>query len=159
MITKIRIYDLDGTVIDSTHRYRTIFDHEKNAYRIDLQHWRDNEHRAYEDKLLPMADQYKMDIADPTCFVVVATARVMREPDFMFLIDNLGSPDYIIYRGVNDTRSGKELKVNGLRRLFSLKQFANIKDRIFYEDNVDYLKAVCDAFQMRGVYIPSQQGH
>lgn len=155
-IKRIAIYDLDGTVIDSSHRYRTI--EEGGKVRIDLDHWRANEHLAYKDSLLPMAEQYKADLADDSCYVIVATARVMHEPDWQFVREHLGMPNHFIYRTPYDTRSGAVLKINGLQKFFNLLQFRHV-DAVFYEDNVQYLKAVCDKFRIRGVYIPSVQGH
>lgn len=150
---QIRIYDMDGTIVCSLHRYKTIDN------KIDLQYWRDNEYRAGDDSLLPLAEQYKMDLADKDTFVIIATARVLREADNNFINTVLGKPDYIISRKDNDSRSGGLLKVLGLKKLFSLKQFQKVKDIIFYEDNTSYLKAVCDYFNIRGVYVPSKQGH
>lgn len=152
---RIAIYDMDGTIVCSLHRYKTIDN------KIDLQYWRDNEHRAMDDSLLPLAEQYKYDLADNDCFVIIATARILREPDMEFINTKLGKPDYIISRKENDSRSGAVLKVLGLNKLFSLKQFAKIHSNmiVFYEDNVSYLKTVCDKFNCKGVYIPSKQGH
>ena len=70
----------------------------------------------------------------------------------------VGEPDYFISRKAGDSQSGKTLKINGLTKFFNLKTFRGI-DVVFYEDNVQYLKAVCDRFNIRGVYIPSKQGH
>ncbi len=152
---RIAIYDMDGTVVCSLHRYKTIDN------KIDLQYWRENEYRAMDDSLLPLAEQYKSDLADNDCFVIIATARILRESDMLFINTILGKPDYIISRKPDDNRSGALLKVLGLNKLFSLKQFKQIKSDmiVFYEDNVSYLKAVCDKFNCRGVYIPSKQGH
>ncbi len=153
MIKRIAIYDMDGTIVCSMHRYRT-----NDNGKIDLQYWRDNEYRAMGDSLLPLAEQYRADIADPECYVIIATARVMNDPDWQFVNEILGKPDYLISRGANDTRSGGELKIKGLQKFFNLKNFRNAV-AVFYEDNTAYLKAVCDHFNIRGVYIPSQQGH
>jgi beta-phosphoglucomutase-like phosphatase (HAD superfamily) len=155
---KIAIYDMDGTIVDSSHRYRTITDETTGKTRIDLEYWRANEYRAMDDGLLPLAAQYMEDIANPDVYVIIATARVLHAPDTQFIKEILGEPNYIISRGAEDTRSGSVLKINGLQRFFNLKQF-RLADAVFYEDNVSYLKAVCDHFQIRGVYIPSVQGH
>lgn len=146
------IYDMDGTIVCSLHRYRAV-----NG-KIDLAYWRENEHRAMGDSLLPLADQYKADLADPECYVVIATARVLHNPDKQFIREVLGEPDYIISRAPDDTRSGGLLKVLGLQKFFNLKNFKNASV-VFYEDNAAYLKTVCDKFNIRGVYVPSQQGH
>lgn len=155
-ITRIAIYDMDGTIVDSSHRYRTIVD--AAGERIDLDHWRENQHRAMDDTLLPMFEQYRADLADENCYVIIATARVMNAPDWQFVKEILGEPDYFISRKDGDNQSGKTLKINGLAKFFNLKNFQTA-DAVFYEDNVSYLKAVCDRFGIRGVYIPSVQGH
>ena len=155
-IKKVAIYDMDGTIVDSSHRYRTITD--EKGTRIDLDYWRENEYRAMEDSLLPMASQYQIDMADPETYVIIATARVMNKPDWKFVNEILGMPDYFISRTKDSTISGKDLKINGLAKFFNLVNFKNA-EYVFYEDNVSYLKAVCDRFNIRGVYIPSVQGH
>ena len=155
-IKHVAIYDMDGTIVDSSHRYRTIVD--EKGTRIDLDFWRENQFRAMEDSLLPMAEQYAKDLANPETYVIIATARVMNAPDWQFVADVLGEPDYFISRNEGDSQSGKTLKINGLAKFFNLKNFQDA-EFVFYEDNVDYLKAVCDRFGIRGVYIPSVQGH
>ena len=155
-IKRAAIYDMDGTIVDSTHRYRTIID--ETGERIDLQHWRENQYLAMDDSLLPLAEQYKQDLRDDSCFTVIATAREMHAPDWDFVDNVLGMPDHFISRKPGDNQSGKTLKINGLARFFNLKPF-KVADWVFYEDNVHYLKAVCDRFGIRGVYVPSKQGH
>lgn len=155
-ITRVAIYDMDGTIVDSSHRYRTITD--ENGERIDLEYWRENEYRAMDDGLLPMHEQYKADLADPNCYVIIATARVMNAPDWQFVKEILGEPDYFISRPKDSNVSGKTLKINGLAKFFNLVTFRDA-EFVFYEDNISYLKAVCDRFNIRGVYIPSVQGH
>ena len=95
-ITRVSIYDMDGTIVDSSHRYRTIVD--EKGERIDLDYWRQNEYRAGDDELLPLHRQYLADIADPHCYVIIATARVMNQPDWDFVESKLGLPDYFISR-------------------------------------------------------------
>ena len=155
-ITRVAIYDMDGTIVDSSHRYRTIVD--ENGERIDLDYWRENEYRAMDDGLLPLVSQYRADLADESCYVIIATARVMNGPDWQFVNEILGKPDYLISRPANSSVSGKALKINGLAKFFNLNNFKNA-EFVFYEDNIQYLKAVCDRFNIRGVYIPSKQGH
>ena len=73
MIRKVEIFDMDGTIVDSTHRYRTM----PCGTKIDLEYWRANEYRAMEDKLLPLADYYKECLANPNVYVILANARVL----------------------------------------------------------------------------------
>ena len=151
---EIKIYDMDGTIVDSTHRYKTM----PCGKKIDLQFWRDNVHLAEKDSLLPLAEQYQKDIQNPNCYVIIATARIIREPDMRFIQNVLGMPDYIISRKENDNQSGASLKIKGLQKFFNLKQFKKAS-AVFFEDNISYLKSVCDHFNINGVYIPSNQGH
>ena len=155
-INRVSIWDMDGTLVDSRHRYRTIVD--ENGTRIDLDYWRENEYRAMDDGLLPMFEQYRADLKDENCYVIIATARVMNAPDWQFVNEILGMPDYFISRPNGSDISGKLLKINGLAKFFNLVTFKNA-EFVFYEDNISYLKAVCDRFNIRGVYIPSKQGH
>lgn len=152
-IKRVRVYDMDGTIVCSLHRYRTI-----EGNRIDLEYWRDNQYKAMDDNLLPLAEQYKMDLLDENCYVIIATARVMQSADYEFVDKILGKPDYLISRGECDIRSGGQLKIKGLQKFFNLKNFRDA-EITFYEDNIQYLKAVCDRFNIRGVYVPSKQGH
>jgi phosphoglycolate phosphatase-like HAD superfamily hydrolase len=155
-IKRVRIYDMDGTIVCSLHRYRTIID--ERGERIDLDYWRENEYRALDDSLLPLVEEYWQDLDDPETYTIIATARVLGEPDREFIRDTLGEPDYIVSRKQGDTQSGRTLKIGGLAKFFNLVNFQT-DDVVFYEDNVEYLKAVCDRFGIRGVYIPSKQGH
>ena len=156
-IRRVAIYDMDGTIVCSKHRYRTIIGAD-GIERIDLQYWRDNEYRAGDDSLLPLAEQYKSDLKDDNCYVIIATARVMNTPDWDFVKTVLGMPDHFISRKAGDTRSGGLLKILGLQKFFNLKNFQNA-EAVFYEDNATYMKTVCDHFNIKGVYIPSGQGH
>jgi hypothetical protein len=151
-IKRLAIYDMDGTIVCSLHRYRAV-----NG-KIDLAYWRDNQPLAMADSLLPLAKQYQADIADDNTYVIIATARVMNDPDWQFVNEILGKPDYFISRKEGDSQSGGSLKIAGLIKFFNLKNFRNA-DAVFYEDNATYLKTVCDRFKIRGVYVPSEQGH
>ena len=153
-IKRVRIYDMDGTIVCSLHRYRTVL----SGDRIDLEYWRDNQYKAMDDSLLPLARDYKLDLKDENTYVIIATARIMGAADYQFVREILGEPDYLISRKSNDIRSGGLLKINGLQKFFNLKNFRDA-EITFYEDNVQYLKAVCDRFNIRGVYVPSKQGH
>lgn len=155
MIKEIHVYDMDGTIVCSLHRYRTM----TCGTRIDLQYWLDNEHKAYNDSLLPLAKQYQEHLRDPSIYVIIATARVLNEPDMDFIKNVLGMPDKIISRrDRNDFRKGFDLKAKPLKQLFNLKQFKKAK-KWFYEDNKDYLYTVADYCDMIPVYVPSKQGY
>ena len=153
---KVHIYDMDGTIVCSRHRYRSISNGGKTT--IDLQHWLDNEHRAYDDSLLPLAAQYQNDLKNPNIFVAIATARVLNTPDRAFIRRKLGSPNAIVSRaGRSDTRSGAQLKIEGLSRVFDKHSLHNAK-KVFWEDNLAYLTKVCFALGIEGKFVPSTQG-
>ena len=153
------MFDLDGVVIDSTHRYRT----KKDIYgqtKIDLEHWRDNEHLCYNDTLLPHAIVYKRALANPNTLCIVATAREMKQPDFDFIAKHLGKPNAIVYRAQGDTEKGAILKIQGINNIFKSlgRHFTGRKMRI-YEDNAEYLTAMCNHFKCFGEFVPSKQGY
>ena len=157
MTKKVHVYDMDGTIVCSLHRYRTIIGGD-GVERIDLPYWLQNEHKAEADSLLPLAAQYQNDLSDPEILVVIATARVLNAPDMRFIHNRLGVPAFTVSReGRSDTRSGAELKISGLAKI--LAQFGNKPIVHFWEDNVSYLKKVCDTIGAVGRYVPSKQGH
>lgn len=160
MFKYVDLWDMDGTIVDSSHRYQTA----PCGTKIDLDHWRENSKYAYSDKLLPMALVYRARLSDPSVYTAIATARVISTPDRCFVRDFLGEPRRFIHRlGDDDQRKGVELKYKGIRPLFNLKPFENAVVR-FYEDNLTYLHGVCDLLEADGIpceryYVPSVQGH
>ena len=155
MIKEVHVFDMDGTIVCSMHRYKTM----PCGTRIDLQYWLDNEHKAMDDSLLPLAEKYKALLKDPEAYVIIATARVLNKPDMEFIKNVLGMPNKIISRkGRNDWRSGFDLKAKPLKQLFSLKQFKKAV-KYFYEDNKDYLYPTAEYCDMIPVYVPSKQGY
>ena len=162
MINNIHIYDMDGTIVDSSHRYRTITKPD-GTMTIDLDHWRAHDTREFilKDKLLPLAEQYKADLKNPETYVVIATARAIEYGDanYQFVLSHLGLPDKFIYRqGAGDSRGGADLKIAGIKPLLNLRQFRNAAIK-FFEDNIDYLNKVCEAINAEPVYIESNQGY
>jgi hypothetical protein len=154
---RLHIYDMDGTIVDSLHRYRTVL-REDGRPAIDLAHWIANEHRAYDDSLLPLAAQYQRDLHNPRVFTVIATARALGVPDRRFIRDKLGVPDALVSRaGRSDARGGADLKISGLRRVIEKYKLHNAQKH-FWEDNFSYLQKVCQAIGAKGYLIPSAQG-
>lgn len=152
---RIHIFDIDGTLLDSSHRFRTL----KNG-RINLPYWLENStfENMMKDKLLPFASVYKRVLKNPNTYAILATARQMTKADFDSIEKLLGLPNHFIYRKIGDTQSGTTLKVKGLKKLLNLKQFSG-KMSVFYEDNIDYLHGVVNEFTgMLPIYVPSKQG-
>ena len=79
---KIVVFDLDGTVIDSTHRTPNNPDG-----TLDLQGYYENRTRAniFKDTLLPLAEVMKERYRDGNYHVVVCTAREIDQDDLDFL--------------------------------------------------------------------------
>ena len=156
MITRINVFDCDGCIVDSSHRYRTL----ECGTRIDLPYWIANEHRTLEDTLLPLAEYFQSDILDPTTYTVIATARIWCNLSRKFAATVLGEPNHVIARrGREDTRGGAALKIEGVKKLLNLKQFNNVREIHVYEDNINYCRDVSSALGAIGHYYPSNQGH
>ena len=159
MIKRIHVYDMDGTIVSSLHRYRTA----ECGTRIDLPYWReyDNERFIHKDSLLPHAAQYKKDLQDPSIYVIIATARACEPGDanYKFIQRRLGLPNKFVHReGVEDTRGGAQLKIQAIKPLLNLRQFKNASLHI-WEDNVKYLEDMVSALGGTGHLVPSAQGH
>lgn len=158
MIKQIHIYDIDGTLVDSTHRYRTITK-PCGSLAIDLPFWVASRHLAMNDILLPLAAQYQAQNSGSEVFTVLATARVMTPAEWTHIATVLGMPDHFISRTDGDTQSGTTLKIKGLEALFSnVPQLADLEG-FFYEDNIDYMNGVCNHFNYKGIFCPSEQGY
>jgi phosphoglycolate phosphatase-like HAD superfamily hydrolase len=155
MIKTVHIFDMDGTIVNSEHRYRLGEDG-----KIDLAHWIENckPEMIEKDTLLPHAALYKALLIDPTAYVVIATARYMTNADFEFVDENLGMPNKFVYRHAENTHmKGADIKIAGLRFLNNLKQFKNAI-RYFYEDNKEYLFPVAQTIKAQAIFVPSEQG-
>ena len=157
MYKQIHIFDMDGTIVDSTHRYRI----DPTTGKIDLPFWIEHDKPEFIAKDKPkgaLAEIYREMIVDPEIYVVIATARVMKKADYNWLEKNLGLPNKIISRnGRNDNRKGAKMKIDGLRYLKNLKQFVNIP-KWFYEDNLDYLYPVANFLGAVPIFCKSKQG-
>ena len=165
MIKKIKIYDLDGTLINSLHRYKTI-----NG-KIDLAHWRANDtaEQVKKDSFLDLYEWLKIDLKRKDTYVIFATARACVDGDhnYDFLKYHDIMPDLFIHRqGENDQRGGAQLKIAAIKPLLNLKQFSGATVHIF-EDNIQYLYDMVTALKgdfskgrkVIGHFVPSEQGH
>lgn len=130
----IRIYDLDGTIIDSSHR-RAI----KPNGEIDLDKWRETNTKDYifKDTLLPMYWQLVNDYKNGD-IIVICTARELNKWDYRFIHSMGIYYDYIISRPTGETTVDDVLKWQQCRHFFNLKQFKNLK-KIIYDDNTKTL--------------------
>lgn len=159
---KLAIWDLDGTVIDSTHRYKTA----KCGTKIDLEYWTENTtpEKIMQDTLLPHHAQYKKDLNCPNTTVIIATARTMQKGDtnFKYIAEKVGQPDHIIHRDENEHTKGAELKTSKIIKM--LKTVEHYDTITIYEDNMTYLQGMTEFFESMvksviPVFVFSHQGH
>ena len=129
------IFDLDDTVINSTHRTPRNVDGSVKLNEFLKMATREN---IFKDTLLPLAKEMKRAIARGD-FVVVATARRMTKADYDFLDEYGIKPSIVLSRSDNESnKPDADLKWNKLTRLFNLKQFQN-SQKIMFDDNKSVL--------------------
>jgi hypothetical protein len=126
---RYNIFDLDGTVIDSSHRSVANADGS-----FCLAGWRANStpEKIMQDKLLPLANVWR-DVWNAGNIVVICTARVLQMADFTFLRTHGLHFDRVLSReGENDNRPDALLKYDLLSGLnVDFHRVSNV----FYEDN------------------------
>ena len=158
MIKAIHVFDFDGTLVDSSHRYRL-----GDNGKIDLPHWRANEYRAMDDVPLPLCNTFRALRDSANDFVMVATARIWCPVTEAFVAKHDLASHVVARKGADDSRGGVPLKVAGIKRLLNLRQFAKVEEMHVYEDNLDYLTGIISAFSGQFKTVPhffeSQQGH
>ena len=110
-----KIWDLDGTVIDSSHRYSTLANGD-----IDLPRWIADNTRANieQDKLLPLARLMKSNYRQGD-IVIICTARVLGVWDHVYLADKGIKAHFILSRAIGDNRGDAEMKRQKLLALFA----------------------------------------
>ena len=124
------IFDLDGTVIDSSHRLGD-----------SLDDWRrmNTPANVAKDSPLPLLDQMRDAIADDLD-VIICTSRVMAGRDFRWLNDHGIRGVTILCRDVNDDR------LCGFFKLHLLKDYADsigytwarfCQTSIMFDDSID----------------------
>lgn len=163
MITKLKIYDLDGTIINSLHRYRT-----NASNRIDLDYWikNDTPENIFKDTFLTLKKNLDVDLLNPETYVIFATARacVAGDANYDFLEHHGIVPDMFIHRqGRNDSRGGAQLKIEAIKPLLKLDKFKTATIHVF-EDNIKYMAMMCEKLGVYhhpivGHFVPSLQGH
>ena len=133
----IYIFDLDHTVIDSSHRQLTRADGS-----LDLDHWIENCTREiiYQDKLLPLARLMRSAYSQGHQ-VIGCTARVLSVWDHAFLADNNLRAHAILSRPMGCADADDVLKENLLFDYFKGVPLARwTRQAYFYDDNKNVLK-------------------
>ena len=136
---KICIYDLDGTIIDSSHRAT----HDEFG-QIDLNGWKEKSTKdfIFQDSLLPLYTQLVADYKNGD-MIIICTAREFSKWDWEFLHFHNIYFDRVISRPTGNITTDWKLKQNQLRYLFTLPQYRD-KQKIFYDDNGANLFALAD---------------
>ena len=128
----IYIFDLDHTVIDSSHRQLT-----RPDGSLDLQNWIENctLEKIMADKLLPLA-RLMRSAYNQGHQVLICTARNLSLYDYMFLGDNDLFANAILSRPDGDNRPDDELKRDLLLKHFEGVPLARwARNAVFYDDN------------------------
>lgn len=138
MTNKTFIFDLDHTVIDSSHRQITLTDGS-----LDLNNWIENctEEKIMADTLLPLAQHWRIFQA-AGAEIVVCTARVMGIWDHAFLADHGLKASAILSRPLGCADADADLKENLLRDYAnntgrSWARFS--RNAVIYDDNLSVL--------------------
>lgn len=133
------IFDLDGTLINSSHRSVT-----DSGGNLNLAQWIENStpEKVAKDGLLPMVGIIRK-VNMLRNDIILLTARVMGPPDFIFLVDNSIPHHKVISRPNGCKMKDAELKDIQLRmyaqsRGISWVQFC--QRAIVYDDNQSVLK-------------------
>lgn len=136
------IFDLDHTVIDSTHRQLT-----KADGSLDLAHWRDNctHEKIMADKLLPLARVMQDALRADNLNVIICTARVLGRSDIIFLEKHGLLASVILSRPTGDCSPDAELKIGLLMnhcKNTGMTWARFTRSAYMFDDNASVLAAV-----------------
>lgn len=146
---KIYIFDIDGTIIDSDHRYKAACNLDGT---LNLPKYLKTRHLMHKDTLLPLANYLRRKY-EQGHYIVLATSRNIDEMDLQFLRDNNIPYHTIKSRPWGMNGPDGELKRKLLMYLNNLKQFRN-REKIFFDDLNENLKALSDFQLLTPVLIP-----
>ena len=160
MIKAIHIFDFDGTLVDSSHRYRAVNN------KIDLKYWLDNSHLAHLDKPIFQPCQIFRELKKSSSdYPLIATARILCKGFWKVCKDaDIIPPSLVARKDETDKRGGAELKIAHVNKLLNLKQFSKVSEIHVYEDNIEYLEKIALHYSEKGYnviknFYPSNQGH
>lgn len=134
---RICIYDLDGTIIDSSHRAK----HDQNGI-LDLEDWKRNntKENIFKDDLLPMYWQLRSDYEQGN-IIVLCTARELGKWDLEYIHSMGIYYDYIISRPKGISTKDEILKKAQLRHFWNFKQFKKMQ-KTFADDRQENLDEI-----------------
>jgi len=136
---KTFIFDLDHTIIDSSHRQLTLSDGS-----LDLNNWIENctKEKIMADKLLPLAKLWRLRQPFSHNEIVVCTARVMGQHDYDFLALHGLKAAAILSRPLGDRSGDADLKERLLREYAwdTARSWARFsRNACIYDDNQNVL--------------------
>ena len=137
------IFDLDHTVIDSSHRQAT-----RPDGSLDLDHWREHSTPALieADSLLPLANEWRK-AHRKGAEIVVCTARVMGPADYRYLTSRGLFASKVISRREGDRTADDLLKLRALKRYAvtvgeSWARFTQTS--MMFDDNVNVINTLAN---------------
>tara|TARA_Y100000310_G_C20464340_1_gene706887 strand:- start:13 stop:483 length:471 start_codon:yes stop_codon:yes gene_type:complete len=138
---KFVIFDLDATVIDSSHRQIC-----KPDGSLDLAEWKRNSTypKVMADKLLPLANHWNRIQKMKNVFIAICTARVMSSADLDYLNFKGLRADEIMSRSETDHRPDaimKKAKILAFLREHKITKWSSVT---FYDDNKTVLQMLLD---------------
>ena len=138
---KYVIFDLDATVIDSSHRQITLPDGS-----LDLRAWKKNStySKVMRDSLLPLANHWKRIQEKKNVYIAVITARVMADADYDYLRFKRLKADRIMSRAFFDHRPDHIMKKQKILTFLFDNNIKNWSDVTFYDDNKNVLEMLLD---------------
>ncbi|MGA1073442.1 MAG: hypothetical protein ACO3S3_12340 [Pseudohongiellaceae bacterium] len=138
------IFDLDHTVVDSSHRQAT-----RPDGSLDLDHWRENSTAKLieRDTLLPLAEEWRKIQRKPNAKIIVCTARVMGPADYFYFGSRGLLAETIISRKEGDRTPDDLLKLRGLKQYcakngISWRRFC--KTAIMFDDNKNVINTLAN---------------
>jgi len=136
------IFDLDHTVVDSSHRQAT-----RPDGSLDLDHWRENSTAKLieRDSLLPLAHEWRKIQRKGNAKIIVCTARVMGPADYFYFGSRGLFAETIISRREGDRTPDDLLKLRGLKRYarengMSWARFC--KTAMMFDDNLSVIECL-----------------
>ena len=138
---KYVIFDLDATVIDSSHRQIC-----KPDGSLDLAEWKRNSTypKVMADRLLPLANHWNRIQKMKNVFIAICTARVMSEADLDYLRFKGLKASEIMSRSVTDNRPDHVMKKGKILKFLREHNIKNMKNVTFYDDNKNVLEMLLD---------------
>ncbi len=129
----IAVFDLDNTVIDSSHRALT-----KGGGEIDLANWRTHtREQILSDTSTPFAQYMRRCIANPRVRTWICTSRNLKNADYEMLAKHgLADVDVILSRKEGDNRNDVEFKKAKLSPRLNLPHIKKTQ-KLLFDDRED----------------------